>query len=250
LARLISNKIIFFRIGSKEAYESIYGVIVKNLRKNTRYLGDDVGALDENNAVSERIDRALTLIEKSGGRLLRETKQRYYRSRLKVLLQALLCLDNAHYLSSSCSIYASLYHAEARELLKGFDFNLNSRSGKLLQNTFTLNKTKGRLILTNFSPKQLLSVTPNVSRLKIRFLMSNVNFKAGEYYTICSDYMTFTADDGPFDLVLEAGGTPNFSGVIMAYLWIGFERDDAVVLPKLLQRSDDIFRLLTCEATI
>jgi hypothetical protein len=206
-----------------------------------------VNPFKDTNFEALRVKRAVSLLEKTGGSLLKQSKDKRSRSRLAALLWEVFCFDETQYLPGMRSIHKGLLSAKGRALLKGYDFNKHSTLGAVLQNNHSLDLENGVLSLPNFSPERLLSTTRNVSQLQVCFLLSQVDFLLGDFFTICSEIATFSAKDPTQDLRLEVDKKPDCDGVLIAYLWIGFKRDDAVAIPKLLWHADDVFRLLGCE---
>ncbi|WP_334114079.1 hypothetical protein [Paucihalobacter sp.] len=246
MARILNNETIFYSFDSNEAYETEEGSIARIKRDNCAYLGNKVDEFKDNDIEGLRLNRAVALIEKSGGRLLKQTKDKGSKRRLLRLLKLVLTHNNEQFLGMR-SVYRGLLNARARELLKGFDFNAGSKSADVLADTCIIDTKKSVLLLPNFSAAKLLVQYPKVSKIQVRFLLSRVDFLLGEFFTICSDICTLSSEDETLDLVLDIGKTPDLDGVLMAYLWIGFEREDEAAISKLLWHAEDVFRLLVCE---
>lgn len=237
---------MFYRFDAYEAYETSEGSITRVTRDNHTYLGDYVNPFKATDVEGLRVKRALSLLEKSGGRLLRQTKDKRSGQGLAVLLRQVFSFDATQFTPGMRSIYQGLLSAQGRALLKGFDYNAHSAPGALLNDAYRLDLENGVLCWPDFSPERLLLTTAHASQLQVCFLLSRVDFSLGEFFTICSEVATFTAKDPVQDLRLEVGERPDCDGVLLAYLWIGFKRDDAVAVPELLWHVDDVFRILEC----
>jgi len=246
LAKLV-NKRCFYKFDTDEAYQTVDGTIARMARSQLKYLGDKVAIYREPDIEGLRVKRAISLLEKSGGQLLKQTKDKGSGRRLAALFREVFCFDEEHYSPGLRSVYNGLLTADGRALLKGFDFNPHSAPAAVLGDSFHLDFKKGILCLHDFSPQLLLSKTPNVSQLRVCLLLSQVDFLHGGGFTFFSKEESLTADDPVQDLQLKVGERPKVDGVQLAYLWIGFERDDAVAVPELLWRVDDVFRVLVCE---
>ncbi len=244
MARIVNNKDVFYRFDSDEAYHTWEGTIARMSRPNIKYLGDKVNEHKDVDIEGIRVKRAVSLFEKSGGQLLKQTKDKGSGKRLSGLFREVLKFDEEHYYPGLRSVHNGLLTAAGRDLLNGFDFNPHSDPGVVMGNSYTLDLKKGVLCLHDFSPGLLLSKTTNVSQLRVRFLLSRVDFLLGEFITFMSKEKVFTPEDPKQDLRLKVGKRPQTDGLDIAYLWIGFERDDAVAVPKLLWRADDVFRVV------
>lgn len=247
MAKLVSKKRCFYRFDTDEAYQTEDGTILRMTRSHLKYLGDKTDIYRDTDIEGIRVKRAISLLEKSGGQLLKQTRDKGSRRRLEALLLEVFPFDDAHYQAGMRSLHNGLQTEAGRALLKGFDFNSHSTPGAVLGDGFSLDLKKGVLCLHDFSPQLLLSKTPNVSQIRICFLLSQVDFLLGEFITFFSKEVTLTAADPDQELRLKVGKRPKCDGVHIAYLWIGFERDDAVAIPELLWRVDDVFRVLVCE---
>ncbi len=244
MARFVNKKDVFYRFDSDDAYQTREGTIARMSRSNIKYLGDKVNEHKDVDIEDIRVKRAVTLLEKSGGQLLRKTKVKGSGKRLSGLFREVLKFDEEHYYPGLRSVHNGMQTMEGRTLLKGFDFNPYSDPGKVLGDVYTLDLKKGVLCLHDFSPGLLLSKTTQVSQLRIRFLLSRVDFLLGEFITFMSKEQVLTAEDPKQNLRLKVGKRPQTDGLDIAFLWIGFERDDAVAVPELLRRVDDVFRVV------
>ncbi len=244
MAKILSYKIIFFRLGSYEGYLTAYGPRIREMRANFNYLGDKVDEYLDDNIEALRIKRAIDLLEKSGGKFLKQAKDRNSRRRLGDLFREVLRFDATQFRPGMRSIYQGLLCTQGRDLLKGFDFNERSGPCAVVGQAIDLDLEQRLLCWSNLSPQLILSKTVNVSQFEVCFLLSRVDFLRGEFLTIGSDVVSLTAQDPVQDLRLEVGPMPDGDGVLIAYLWLGFERDDAVALPRLLRRVDGVFRVV------
>ena len=247
LARIHGLTNVFYRFDSDEAYQSSDGTIARTVGGNRLYLGNSVNEFREPDVEGLRIKRAVSLLEKSGGLFLKRTADRNFRRRLSVLFAEVFKHDPTHFLPGLRSIYEGLQTEAGRRLLTGFDFNIHSRASTAVTNSFNIDITTGRLQLFDFSPAALLACVPPARSLEVRFFLSQVNFLYGEFFTIFTDARCFTAADTTQDLELCIGDRPLCEGVYMAYLWIGFEREDIVAVPERFKYVDDVFRLVACE---
>lgn len=246
MARILSDKTVFYRLDFGEAYETDDGIITREARDGLVYLGDRVNPETDTNIEVVRVKRAVTLLEKSGGRLLRQTKDKGSRQRLAHLCKAVLRFDPEFFTPGLRSVHQGLTTSAGRALLQDFDFNAGSAPGAELGTAYSFDLKQGVLCLHHFSPELLLSKTTHVPRLQVRFLLSQVDFLNGYFFTICSDVEHLTAEDPVQDLRLSIGELPDIDGVYIGYLWIGFERDDAVAISELLWHVNDVFRLVVC----
>lgn len=246
MAKIVGLKNVFYRFDSDEAYQSSDGTMARVVSGNRLYLGNSVNEFREPDVEGLRVKRVVSLLEKSGGPFLKRTADRNFRRRLRALFTEVFKHDPTHFLPGLRSIYEGLQTKEGRSLLTGFDFNINSRASAAISNTFKIDITTGTLQLFDFSPATLLACVPPARSLQVRFLLSQVNFLHGEFFTIFTDARRFTAADATQDLELCIGDRPLCEGVYMAYLWIGFEREDAVTVPERFRYADDMFRLVAC----
>lgn len=246
IARIVSHSIVFFRIDPHEGYLTKDGPRVRDMRMNYVYLGDKVDAYVDEDIEALRINRAIMLLEKSGGKFLKGSKDRSSRRRLGYLLKEVMSFDTVALCSAFRSVYRGLLKAEGRDLLKGYEFNSRSKAFNSEGQVNYLDLQSGLLILRDFSPQQLISNMVNVSVITVCFLLSRVDFLTGSFITIGSDIVSLTAEDAVQDLHLDVGSIPDGDGLLMAYLWLGFERHDAVALSPLLRRSNDVFSVVGC----
>jgi hypothetical protein len=246
LAKLVGKKRCFYRFDTDEAYQTEDGTILRMTRSHLKYLGDKIDIYRDTDIEGIRLKRAISLIEKSGGQLLKKSKDKGSGRRLSGLLRKVFSYDEENYQPGLRSIHNGLLTTSGRDLLNGFDFNIHSEPGAVLGDGYSFDLKKGVLCLRGFSPRLLLSKTSNVSQLRVCFLLSQVDFLLGEFITFMSKEVTFTGTDPDQDLRLKIGKRPKTDGLHIAYLWIGFERDDAVAIPELLWRVDDVFRLYCC----
>lgn len=246
MARYVGDFEMFFNVDEMEAYRTMDDTIIRMRNSKEAYLGEAVNLYKGLDVEGIRLKRALTLIQKSGGQLLKKSKDKGSLSRLKKVLQEVMCYDEEHYYPGERSIYNGLLHPEGRSLLEGFDFNRTSEPGEVLGKHFDFQLNKGRLLLPDFSPEMLLSKATNVSSLSMRLHVSRVDFLLGEYITYMSKELQMHAHEPVQDVTLDIGCFPEGNGFVFVYLWIGFMRDDAVAVPELLWHVDDVFRLLCC----
>lgn len=245
MARYVGNIDLFFRKDNLEAYQTSNENVIRRLRQGNIYLGEGIDPCKETDIEEVRLQRAVSLLQKSGGRLLKQNSEKAVGQRLKKLLRGVFGFDQNHF-PGNRSIHTGLLASEGRALLLGFDFNPHSRPGEMLGNAVKLDLKNGTLCLSDFSPALLLSKTPRTSRLKVRLLLSRVDFLSGEYMTYMSKEEVLTAADPVRDVHLKIGQCPEGDGYLFAYLWLGFERDDAVAVPELLWYVDDVFRVVGC----
>ncbi len=247
MAKIYSNKAVFYRFQTDEAYLTDEGPIARVTRPNLAYLGDKVDPFKDTDIEEKRLKRAVSLLEKSGGPYLRQSTDKSRRRRLRTILREVFRFDEAQFSPGLRSIHRGLLTAEGRALLNGFDFNLHSKPRAYLGEAYCLDLEKGELYLPNVSPKLLLAETTKVKKFYLRLLLSKVNFLLGEFITVCSDIVLLTANDPDQDLRLDVGQMPDCDGIYIAYLWIGFNREDACAISEFLCHADDVFRLLVCE---
>lgn len=246
MARYIGKLELFFNVNEMDAFRASGETRIRNRNSREAYLGEVVNPYKGLDIEGIRLKRAITLIQKSGGQLLKKSKDKGALRRFKNLFEKIMCYDDEHHYPGERSIYNGLLTHEGRSLLKGFDFNPYSAPGEVLGEDFTFHLKKGRLLLSNFSPKILLSKATNVSGLSMRLLVSRVDFLLGEYITYMSKELHMEASDPVQDVELDIGCFPEGEGFVFVYLWIGFTRDDAVAIPELLWHVDDVFRVLCC----
>lgn len=249
MAKLVGNKRCFYSLDTSEAYQTEDGTIARLTRSDLKCLGDKIDIYRDTDIEGLRVKRAISLIEKSGGQLLKRTRDKSSRRRLEIIMRKVLGCYEENYQVGMRSIHNGLLTTVGRDMLKGFDFNPHSAPGAVLGDEYHIDLQKNVLVLSGFSPRLLLAKTPHDSQLRVCFLLSQVDFLLGEFITFMSDELTFTATDPDQELRLKIGKIPQFGDVHIAYLWIGFERDDAVAIPELLWRVDDVFRVMDVQGS-
>lgn len=246
MARYVGEPELFFNVDGMEAFRTVDDTIIRKQNSKEAYLGETVNLYKGLDVEGIRLKRATTLILKSGGQLMKMSKDKGSLSRLKNILLEVMRHDDTKFSSGERSIYNGLLQPEGRSLLEGFDFNRSSEPGDVLGKHFDFQLKEGRLLLPDFSPELLLSKTTNVSSLSMRLHVSKVDFLLGEYITYMSKEFQMHAHEPVQDVTLDIGCFPEGDGFVFVYLWIGFMRDDAVAVPELLWHVDDVFRLLCC----
>ena len=108
MARYSGDIELFFRKNGMEGFRTSRHNVVRTTRHGVAYLGEQVG-VEETNVEEVRLERVVHLLEKSGGKLLKQSREKSAGRWLKGILQEVFRFDREHSLPGNRSIHNGFY---------------------------------------------------------------------------------------------------------------------------------------------
>ncbi len=163
----------------------------------------------------------------SSGKLLRDTVRNLVGSasdnrvtaRITQLMTQIKNLDDTSPRGKRV-VSVGIAKAEAKSLLRGFNFNTNSVLGAILYKAYTANTTTGVITLADFVPANDLRVVSGATHVSIQGAMAIVDFAAGTSAIEFTNEEVLAVDAASSTVTLTPTAVPTGTGTIMLFLTI------------------------------
>ncbi|MEO8148069.1 MAG: hypothetical protein ABI723_10550 [Bacteroidia bacterium] len=112
--------------------------------------------------------------------------------------------------------------SDAVNMLKGFDFNINSSLSRVLQKPFDLDNVTGTMTITNLVPTKDIFYPENATHVVLRTAFASIDFTNKVYDLSCSAETIIPINDVVSTLVLTPANFPTVAGTNIYLLQIKF----------------------------
>ncbi len=165
----------------------------------------------------------------SAGKLLRDTVRVLGKdvsdgrvtARLTQIMAQIKNMDEAN-ARGERSVAEGLLKAEAKILLKGFNFNSNAVLGAVLHKPIQMDTATGEILIAALSPLNDISIPSGATHVIFKSGFASVNFETGESEMVVSGSVRLTADVATQALSLKPLTVPELDGVHFLLLSIDF----------------------------
>ena len=165
----------------------------------------------------------------SAGRLLRSTiaplvkkaKDTRLISRLTQIMSKIIKFD-ATSPRGDRNVATAIAVADAKTLLKGFEFNIRSQLSSILLIPYTLNTTDGKVHIAGFNPVNDLNSPSGSTHLTLTSAFAIINFGTGAADIEYSDPVNLPIDNVAADADINPPGIPSGTGAKLYFLMIEF----------------------------
>jgi hypothetical protein len=141
-------------------------------------------------------------------------------------------------------VWIGIESAEGKQVLRGFDFNLNSPFNSIFRSQYLLNTTTGVVTIPNFNPARNLSLPQGATHASFSVSVASVDFKLDNYESTYSPKENFALVDGSLDLTLTPSGMPESIGSTFFYFLIEFFQELNGVQYPLKNNSHNVLYLM------
>lgn len=142
-------------------------------------------------------------------------------SRLTKLMTQIKNLD-ATSVRGKRNVGVAMANANAKALLKGFNFNKDAILGSILYNPFTVDTSTGVIELNNFIPLNDVTIAPGTTHISVTGAWAKIDFATGEYDVQLSNVVNLLADATSTNVVLTPAAAPTGTGTDLYLLMIEF----------------------------
>lgn len=183
------------------------------------------------------------LMRKSVANLLSLAKDYRVSSRMS---QAMSRIKNLDFDSprGERKVWIGIESAEGKQLLRGFDFNLNSPFNSVFRAQYVLDTTTGSIEISSFNPATNLSIPQGATHASFSVAVATVDFELENYGTTYSLKENFALVDGVLDLTLTPSEIPGGSGCTFFYFLIEFFQELNGVQYPLKNNSHNVLYLM------
>ncbi len=112
--------------------------------------------------------------------------------------------------------------AEAKALLKGFNFNANSLLGAILYKPYTANTTTGVIAIADFVPANDLRIVSGATHVSFQGAMAVIDFAAGTSDIEFTNEEILAVDAASSTVTLTPAAVPTGTGTKMLFLTIEY----------------------------
>ena len=183
------------------------------------------------------------LMRKSVANLLSLAKDYRVSSRMS---QAMSKVKNLDMVSprGDRKVWIGIEGDEGKQLLRGFDFNLNSPFNSVFRSQYELNTTTGEVTISNFNPATNLSLPQGATHASFSVSVASVDFELENYGSTYSPKENFALVDGVLNLTLTPSGMPGGTGNTFFYFLIEFFQELNGVQYPLKNNSHNVLYLM------
>lgn len=183
------------------------------------------------------------LMRKSVSNLLSLAKDYRVSSRMS---QAMSKVKNLDLVSprGDRKVWIGIEGDEGKQLLRGFDFNLNSPFNSVFRSQYELNTTTGEVTISNFNPATNLSLPQGATHASFSVSVASVDFELENYGSTYSPKENFALVDGLLNLTLTPSGMPGGTGNVFYYFLIEFFQELNGIQYPLKNNSHNVLYLM------
>ena len=135
--------------------------------------------------------------------LLRRAKDGRVSARLSKLMHELKRMDTISPRGQR-KVYVGLQTPANREIMKGFEFNANSKFHSMFHADFSIDETTDTLSFTGFNPANDVVLSPDATHMSLTFAKADINFENDEKYLAVSETWNMPVTDTVSDHILTA----------------------------------------------
>ena len=122
----------------------------------------------------------------------------------------------------SRKVWIGMDSAEGKQVLTGFDFNINSRFDSVFRSQYILDLPTGKVSITGFNPTTNLSIPQGATHAAFSVAVAAVDFELQRYETTYSDKENFELTPALINLSLTPASMPVLGGTSFYYFLIEF----------------------------
>ena len=111
---------------------------------------------------------------------------------------------------------------EAKQLMAGFDFNVNSPFDSVFRSQYLLDEPTGKVIIDGFNPATNLSIPQGATHATFSVAVARVDFELGKYETTYSLKENFELLPDLLNLAMVPSAMPSIAGITFYYFLIEF----------------------------
>lgn len=119
-------------------------------------------------------------------------------------------------------VWIGFNSVEAKQVMTGFDFNVNSPFDSVFRGQYVLDETTGELTIEAFNPTTNLSIPQGATHATFSVAVAGVDFEFGKYETTYSPKENFELLPDLLNLSLTPSAMPTLAGVTFYYFLIEF----------------------------
>lgn len=120
------------------------------------------------------------MLRRGANFLMQNASDNRVTSRLAQTLSRIIKLDSVN-VRGSRTVEQGLSTAQGKELLKGFNFNVNAPLEMVFRNSAVYDPEDSSFTITNFIPAQELQVPPGATHVKLQAGILNTDFSTGAF---------------------------------------------------------------------
>ncbi|RAR72466.1 hypothetical protein [Flavobacterium aciduliphilum] len=156
--------------------------------------------------------------------LAKKAKDSKLSSRLQKAMSEVKKLDG-HSARGQRKVSEGVCTDAGRNVLKGFDFNMNAPLKSVLDFPIELDVESGKTVLTHFKPKEDLNYPQGATHFSLQSAFLNLDFSTGIYNIKKSDVLNVPIDLNESTLIMDPNGAPEGSGTHFYFLFIAFYQE-------------------------
>jgi hypothetical protein len=197
----------------------------------------------ENNSEFGHNAKMGQLMRKSVANLLSLAKDFRVSSRMSQAMSAVknLDLDSAR---GQRKVWVGIENPEAKQVIRGFDFNLKSPFNSVFRGQYALDTATGTVTIDDFNPATNLSFPQGATHASLSVAVAVVDFELENYGTTYSPKENFPINDGLLDLTLAPTALPGGTGTTFYYFLIEFFQELNGVQYPLKNNSHNVLYLM------
>ena len=142
-------------------------------------------------------------------------------ARLTQIMAQIKNMDDAN-ARGERSAAEGMQKAEAKALLKGFNFNINAALGEVLYKAFQIDAETGEISIADFSPAADLVIPSGATHVILRSAIAVVNFETGESAISLSEKLHIETGAAAQVVALQPAEVPALEGTKFILLSIDF----------------------------
>ncbi len=141
-------------------------------------------------------------------------------------------------------VWIGIEGTEGKQVLKGFDFNVNAPFHSVFRGQYDLDTTMGVVSISGFNPGSHLRIPQGATHASISSAVTLIDFEMDDYQTAFSPKFNFPTTDGLLDLTLLVSALPTGTGVKFFYILIEFFQELNGVQYPLKNNSHNVLYIL------
>lgn len=197
----------------------------------------------ENGQEFKHVAQVGQLLRKSTGNFYKLAKDSKVASRLVKVLSEVKKLDTTS-VRGQRVVQNGLVDEVGKNILKGFDFNLNSRFKVVFRNNYQFDTTTGTFSTETFVPQEDLYFPEGATHVKMGIAASRVDLETGSYQTSFSPVLETALNGANQPISLTPSNVPEGNGLLFYFLLIEFKQEMNGILYPLKNNAYNVLHLL------
>lgn len=183
------------------------------------------------------------LVRKSVAHLLSLAKDHRVSSRMSQYMSKVKNLDTVSPRGAR-KVWIGLASEEGKQLLKGFDFNINSPFNSVFRSQYELDTSTGAVHIPDFNPATHLNLPQGATHASFSVAVASLDFELGNYNTTYSPKENFALSSSTLDITLTPSDLPEGTGTLFFYFLIEFFQELNGVQYPLKNNSHNVLYLM------